>query len=73
MDLRSILSITVLIINIFNAILAIESNYNKTLLYISLVICLIWCIYGYIEKKQLMFFGNLIILLIVLYIILVKS
>jgi hypothetical protein len=73
MDLRSILSITVLIINIFNTILAIETNYNKTLLYISLVICLVWCIYGYIEKKQLMFFGNLIILLIVLYIILVKS
>ena len=73
MDLRSILSITVLIINIFNAILAIESNYNKTLLYISLVICLIWCIYGLIEKKKLMFFGNLIILLIVLYIIIAKS
>jgi hypothetical protein len=73
MDLRSLLSIIVLIINIFNTILAIETNYNKTLLYISLFICLIWCIYSYIEKKQLMFFGNLIILLIVLYIIIVKS
>jgi hypothetical protein len=73
MDIRSILSIVVLIINIVNTILAIETHYNKTLLYISLVICLIWCIYGYIEKKKLMFFGNLIILAIVLYIIIMKS
>ena len=73
MDIRSILSIIVLIINILNTVLAIESNYNKTLLYISLIICLIWCIYGYIEKKHLMFFGNFIILMIVLYIIFLKS
>jgi hypothetical protein len=38
-------------------------------IYLSLLIAIIWTIYGYLEKKQYILIGNLIIILLLLYLL----
>ena len=64
------LSIIAIILSIINVIiLSIGKIYNKNLLYLSLIISFIWCIYGYLDNKKHIFIGNIIIFIMICYIL----
>jgi hypothetical protein len=69
MDIPFILSLIAIILSIINVLFAVGTSYNKILLYLSLLISFIWCIYGYFDNKTHIFIGYLIIFFVISYII----
>ncbi len=72
MNIQFVLSVIAIALTILNALLAIGKSYSKMLLFLSLTIALIWCIYGYFDKKPHIFYGYLIIFIIIIIIILMQ-
>jgi hypothetical protein len=75
-----ILSISAIILTVINTILLVNiCHYNKNnnnvniikceLIYISLLIAIIWSIYGFIESQLHTFFCNIIIILLLFYLL----
>ena len=76
MSTSYVLSSIAIILSIINTFLVINSCINNKkvsitldLIIISLLIAIIWSVYGYIENHQHMFIGNIIIILLLFFLL----
>ena len=76
MNTAYVLSIIAIGLTIINTFLVINSciinkkvNVTLELIIISLLIAIIWSVYGYIENHQHMFTGNIIIILLLSFLL----
>ena len=75
--LSNVLSAIAICLTIISTILIVgKCHYNKNIdnisceiIYISLLIAIIWSIYGFIENKYNIFIGNVIITILLLYLL----
>jgi hypothetical protein len=75
MKLTILLSFIAIMLTILNTIFVVSKShidknicgFNEIILFTSLLISIIWCIYGYIEKNLSVFIGYLIIIILLIY------
>ncbi len=77
MRLTIILSFIAIMLTVLNTILIVGkshidknvSGFNESILFTSFIIAIIWCIYGYIDNKQYILIGYLIIIICMMYLL----
>jgi hypothetical protein len=77
MKLTLLLSLVAIVLSVINTILIVGkshidknmSGFNEIIIFTSLIIAIIWAIYGHIDNNIYIIFGNTIIIICLLYLL----
>ena len=77
LSISNVLIIFAIFLNIINTLLFVSkchndknfSNIRCEFIFISLIIAIIWGVYGYIEQKHNILIGNIIVIILLLYLL----